>query len=75
MILHFSQIGFTEDLTFIFFTPFEKSPLIIITKADMKCKNYFSNFYALFSEIFRQNAYGERLLHHFTLAVKNSFPR
>ena len=43
MILHFSQMGFTEDLTFISkYTPFlKKSPYTIVTERFANCKHYF----------------------------------
>ena len=43
MILHFSQMGFTEDLTFISkYTPFlKKSPYTILTERFANCKHYF----------------------------------
>jgi len=46
MTLHFSQIGFTDDLTFIVIplsnNEFEQSCRIILTKASLLVKTFFN---------------------------------
>ena len=39
--LHFSQIGLTEDLTFIFFTPFKKVQHCNTIIRNYKCQTFF----------------------------------
>ncbi len=48
MILHFSQIGFTEDLTFTSATSFQKSPTIMIPQILVLCKKNFTYFRTYF---------------------------
>ena len=40
--LHFSQIGFTDDLTFTIKPSFQKSPFNIVTRGKIQCKKNFS---------------------------------
>ena len=61
MILHFSQMGFTEDLTFIsvIHSFLEKSPFTIITERLANCKHIFpekQGFSALFSVFLTERA-------------------
>jgi hypothetical protein len=65
MILHFSQMGFTEDLTFIsvIHSFLEKSPFTIITERLANCKHKFpekQGFSALFSVYLTENENGTR---------------
>ena len=65
MILHFSQMGFTEDLTFIsvIHSFLEKSPFTIITERLANCKHKFpekQGFSALFSVFLTENENGTR---------------
>ncbi len=71
MTLHFSQIGFTDDLTFMAIllslplstpyrehnTPSDKRPLSIISRCKMLCKHFFSIFGLMFSLIYLSRQY------------------
>ncbi len=41
MTLHFSQIGFTDDLTFMALPPFQKRPFYILAHGLFYCKLFF----------------------------------
>ena len=65
MILHFSQMGFTEDLTFIsvIHSFLEKSPFTILTERLANCKHIFpekQGFSELFSVFLTENENGTR---------------
>ena len=75
MILHFSQIGFTEDLTFISFLSFRKKSIYYITTKSLILQvefSFFLNFFLFF--LFSAHFYGFKAKNRLKIKGADAMP-